>query len=86
VPLAAVAVPAGALCLGDGAEAVAARSGARAGAVASAPDPAAIARIGARMPADGPRPAPLYLRPPDAAPSAEPPPRILDDDAEAVGR
>lgn len=38
-----------------------------------------IARIAARAPADGPRPAPLYVRPADAAPASDPPPVILDD-------
>lgn len=40
----------------------------------------AIARIGlARAHRPGPRPAPLYLRPPDAAPRSEAGPLILDD-------
>ena len=45
-----------------------------------APDPAAIARVAARR-ADrhAPPPAPLYLRPADAAPPREAPPLILDD-------
>ncbi|MDX5357897.1 MAG: hypothetical protein LPK12_09175, partial [Rhodobacterales bacterium] len=30
------------------------------------------------QPLDGTRPAPLYVRPPDAAPPADPPPVILD--------
>ena len=39
---------------------------------------ATIARLAAARRADpGPRPAPLYLRPADAAPSADPPPVIL---------
>jgi tRNA threonylcarbamoyl adenosine modification protein YeaZ len=40
-----------------------------------------IALIAAHRLASGdqpPRPAPLYIRPPDAAPPADPPPRILD--------
>jgi tRNA threonylcarbamoyladenosine biosynthesis protein TsaB len=37
----------------------------------------AIARIAATAPADSPRPAPLYLRPADAAPSTAPLPSIL---------
>lgn len=40
------------------------------------PDPVAIARLGA-VSEPGTRPAPLYLRPADAAPSAEEPVRIL---------
>lgn len=44
-----------------------------------APDPVALARIAATRLADhGPPPAPIYLRPPDAAPSG-PAPRLLDD-------
>lgn len=39
----------------------------------------AIARIARTAPPDGPSPAPLYLRPADAAPAREAPPRILDD-------
>ncbi len=43
------------------------------------PDPAALARIAAaRLSDPGPPPAPIYLRPPDAAPS-EPAPPLLDD-------
>ena len=38
----------------------------------------AIARIAAAAPADGPPPAPLYIRPADAAPAREAPPAILD--------
>ncbi len=46
---------------------------------AEAPDPAAIARLAAaRLGDPGPPPAPIYLRPPDAAPG-EPAPRLLDD-------
>jgi tRNA threonylcarbamoyladenosine biosynthesis protein TsaB len=49
-------------------------------------DPVAVARVGAsrlETVGSGPatRPVPFYLREADAAPSAEPPPRILDDDA-----
>jgi tRNA threonylcarbamoyladenosine biosynthesis protein TsaB len=49
-------------------------------------DPAAIAFVGASrlgIIREGPasRPVPFYLRDADAAPPAEPPPRILDDDA-----
>jgi hypothetical protein len=43
-------------------------------------DPAAVAgAAGRRLGGPVPRPAPLYLRPADAAPPAEAPPRILDD-------
>lgn len=38
-----------------------------------------IARLGARAPEDSPAPAPLYLRPADAAPARDLPPVILDD-------
>jgi tRNA A37 threonylcarbamoyladenosine modification protein TsaB len=40
---------------------------------------AAIACIAARAQTPAPRPAPLYIRPADAAPASDPPPRILDD-------
>jgi tRNA threonylcarbamoyladenosine biosynthesis protein TsaB len=44
------------------------------------PSPAAFASIAAlRLSGPQPPPAPLYLRPPDAAPAAEAPPLILDD-------
>lgn len=47
---------------------------------AETPDPVALARIAARrLDTPRPSPAPLYLRPADAAPAAEPPPLILDD-------
>jgi tRNA threonylcarbamoyladenosine biosynthesis protein TsaB len=47
---------------------------------AETPDPATIARIAAaRLGMNAPPPAPLYLRAADAAPSAEAPPRMLDD-------
>lgn len=38
-----------------------------------------IARLAARASEDSPPPAPLYVRPADAAPSRDAPPRILDD-------
>jgi tRNA threonylcarbamoyladenosine biosynthesis protein TsaB len=49
-------------------------------------DPASVAlwaaaRLAAGRPGTVARPVPFYLREADAAPSAEPPPRILDDDA-----
>ena len=40
-----------------------------------------IARLAAASPADGPAPAPLYIRPADAAPARDLPPVILADDA-----
>lgn len=40
---------------------------------------ASIARIAQDAPGNGPPPAPLYLRPADAAPARDLPPRILDD-------
>lgn len=39
----------------------------------------AIARIARDAPQDSPSPAPLYLKPADAAPARDQPPRILDD-------
>ncbi len=51
-----------------------------AAADADAPDPAALARVAARrLGAAHPPPAPLYLRPADAAPAAEQPPLLRDD-------
>ncbi|MXU64485.1 tRNA (adenosine(37)-N6)-threonylcarbamoyltransferase complex dimerization subunit type 1 TsaB [Oceanomicrobium pacificus] len=43
------------------------------------PAPADLVRLARRAPADAPAPAPLYLRAPDAALPADPPPVILDD-------
>ena len=43
------------------------------------PQAEAIARIAARAPADSPAPAPLYLKPADAAPARDTAPVILDD-------
>jgi tRNA threonylcarbamoyladenosine biosynthesis protein TsaB len=40
-----------------------------------------IARLAATAPANGPAPAPLYIRPADAAPARDLPPVILADDA-----
>ena len=67
----------GAATVGHMAEAFAARTGGR--AVPPAMPPAvAIARVAAtRLGRPGPRPAPLYLRPADAAPPREAPPVIL---------
>ncbi|WP_306154796.1 tRNA (adenosine(37)-N6)-threonylcarbamoyltransferase complex dimerization subunit type 1 TsaB [Roseovarius sp. MMSF_3281] len=53
------------------------------GPLAHAPAPdafaMAIARIARTAPRDTPPPAPLYLKPADAAPARDTPPRILDD-------
>jgi tRNA threonylcarbamoyl adenosine modification protein YeaZ len=38
---------------------------------------ATMARLAAERPADGPRPAPLYIKPADAAPARDAPPTIL---------
>lgn len=61
--------------VGEGAGDIAAQTG---GCVCAAPYPLAesIARIAARAALPAPRPAPLYLRAPDAAPAA-PPPALL---------
>jgi len=70
----------GTTCLGHRAVEVAARVGGVAGSETVRADPVAVARLAAaRLRAPGPRPAPLYLRPADAAPSSEAPPLILDD-------
>jgi tRNA threonylcarbamoyl adenosine modification protein YeaZ len=70
----------GMTCLGHRAAEVAGRVGGVAGSEAVRADPAAVARLaGARMGTPGPRPAPLYLRPADAAPPSEAPPPILGD-------
>lgn len=67
-------------CLGHRAAEVAARVGGVAGSETVRADPVAVARLAAsRLGAPGPRPAPLYLRPADAAPPSEAPPLILDD-------
>ncbi len=72
------ALPPETLCLGHRAGEIAAHLGCRAGSEATAPDPVAIARA-ARFGPGTPRPAPLYVRPADAAPPSEPPLLILDD-------
>lgn len=70
-------VPPGTPVLGDLAGPVAARTGGAA-APLLLPLAEAIARIAAtRVGQDNPRPAPLYLRAPDAAPPRDPPPTIL---------
>ncbi len=64
--------------LGASAETFAAMLGCRAGSPDDAPRPEAVARIAARrLGAPAPRPAPLYIRPADAAPSSDRPPTIL---------
>lgn len=67
-------LPTGCVAVGDAAPAIAAHYG-----IASAaplhPLGTAIARIAASAP-PGARPAPLYIRPPDAGPPREPPPVI----------
>jgi tRNA threonylcarbamoyl adenosine modification protein YeaZ len=66
--------------VGSGAGALAERLGLRSAPGRDRADPADLARVAAtRLGTPQPRPAPLYLRPPDAAPSAEPRARILDD-------
>ncbi|MEM6940402.1 MAG: tRNA (adenosine(37)-N6)-threonylcarbamoyltransferase complex dimerization subunit type 1 TsaB [Pseudomonadota bacterium] len=64
-------------CIGDDADALAATLGAT--SLTAPPNPAlAIARIAAdRWQDDPPRPAPLYLRPADAAPARDAPPPVL---------
>ncbi|MDD9727086.1 tRNA (adenosine(37)-N6)-threonylcarbamoyltransferase complex dimerization subunit type 1 TsaB [Roseovarius sp. SK2] len=69
----------GLVCVGTAAKAVAAQIGAPAVPATFAPA-SAIARIAAtRWREDTPPPAPLYLKPADAAPSRDAPPVILDD-------
>lgn len=59
--------------VGPGAAALAVLPGCLAGPEGDLPDPVWIARLGAADPdPHHPRPAPIYLRPADAAPSAEP--------------
>lgn len=66
-------------CTGSAAEAVAAHLGVTAAPPRHAPA-VAVARIAASRWQDAPsRPAPLYLKPANAAPSREAPPVILDD-------
>ncbi|QPH56207.1 tRNA (adenosine(37)-N6)-threonylcarbamoyltransferase complex dimerization subunit type 1 TsaB [Pontivivens ytuae] len=62
--------------VGHRAEEIAERLAAPSFDVREVADLAAIARIAATRP-DAPRPAPLYVRPPDAALPSEPPPVIL---------
>lgn len=69
----------GLTCTGPAASGVAARLGATS-VPARHPPAVAIARIAAlRWQDNPPRPAPLYLKPADAAPSRDAPPHILDD-------
>jgi tRNA threonylcarbamoyladenosine biosynthesis protein TsaB len=77
----ALTAPAGAVCVGFGAAAVAERLGLPMGQEGSMADPASVAKVAAVRLAGGaaiPRPAPLYLRPAAAAPASEPPPVMLD--------
>jgi tRNA threonylcarbamoyl adenosine modification protein YeaZ len=70
-------LPAGALCIGHEAAALAAACGGRV-ADPVLPLAEAIGRLAlARYASPQPRPAPLYLRGADAAPAADPPPVIL---------
>ena len=64
-------------CIGNDEDLIATRLGARAGPAAFFPA-SAVARIAAtRWQDDPPRPAPIYLRPADAAPGRDAPPKIL---------
>jgi tRNA threonylcarbamoyladenosine biosynthesis protein TsaB len=68
------------LTAGAAAEALAAPFGAKAGRLAQSPSPGTIARLAALALASGrshARPAPIYLRAADAAPSSDLPPAIL---------
>ena len=71
-------LPPGTLVLGHNATQIAAELGLRAGPEDTLPGIEAIARIAAARPGPYDPPAPLYLRPPDAAPPAEMPPAILE--------
>lgn len=69
----------GLTCVGSAAEGVAAHLGTTCAPARYAPA-CAVARIAAsRWREPAPRPAPLYLKPADAAPSRDAPPVILDD-------
>jgi tRNA threonylcarbamoyl adenosine modification protein YeaZ len=69
----------GTTCLGHEAAALAERHGLIAGPEDVTANPATFARIAAaRLNSPQPRPAPLYLRAADAAPSSDPRPVILD--------
>ena len=71
------ALPPGTPIVGDFADELASRTGGLP-CVSKAPLAEAIARIaGSRLGQDNPRPAPLYLRAPDAAPPRDPAPTIL---------
>ena len=67
----------GTVCIGHEAAALAARLGIEAGPEAVRADMVVLGRIAARRLADAAPPAPLYLRPADAMPPSEAPPRIL---------
>lgn len=72
--------PQGTLCLGFAADALAARWGLTPGPEAQVADPAALAQVAAtRLGEFQPRPAPVYLRPPDAVPPTDALPALLDD-------
>lgn len=67
----------GLTCIGNHADEIAGRIGARSGPAPYYPA-SAVARIAAtRWQDDPPRPAPIYLRAPDAAPGRDQPPKIL---------
>lgn len=69
----------GLTCIGSAAADVAEQLGAAELPAAYAPG-AAVARLAAERWQDNPpRPAPLYLKPADAAPSSDQPPKLLDD-------
>ena len=73
-------IASGATWVGQEAKAFAARHGLVAGSEDATTDPAVLGRIAAaRLDSPRPRPAPLYLRAADAAPSSEPPTVILDE-------
>ena len=73
----ALPAPAGTPCIGHAAETLAARLGSAVQSPAF-PCAVAVARVAARrLGHSQPRPAPLYVRPADAAPPSEPPPVIL---------
>jgi tRNA threonylcarbamoyl adenosine modification protein YeaZ len=67
------------LCLGQEAADLARKLGSRAGSESTRADPQRLARIASRRLGSAPvRPAPVYLRPPDAAPPSEPVPALID--------
>lgn len=68
----------GLTCIGSAAQEIAARLGASVAPAAFAPAAAIARNAAARDPDAETRPAPLYVRPADAAPPSDPPPVILD--------